>query len=195
MAVDTGRPAPGALSIFLIGMPASGKSTVGRHLARAAGLRFVDCDRELESRAGVSIPQIFEAEGEPAFRRRESQLLDELSRLPGLVLATGGGVVLDPANREHLRERGFAIYLEASVDEILRRTRSDTSRPLLRTSDPRVRIEALLAEREPLYRSIAHCTFHSGSNHPRRLAARMLADPQLARWRRGSEPDAVPNAD
>src|SRR5258708_15034138 len=111
-------------SIFLIGMMGAGKSTVGRLLAASSGLEFVDCDRELEHRAGPSIANIFELEGEAGFRLREAQLLDELTRRPGVVLATGGGAVLTADNRALLRARGLAIYLQASDDEHARLTRA-----------------------------------------------------------------------
>jgi shikimate kinase len=167
-------------SIFLIGMMGAGKSTVGRLLAQATGFAFIDADRELEARSGVPIPTIFEIEGEAGFRRREATLLDELSTRAGVVLATGGGAVLDAETRARLRERGLVIYLRASADEVFRRTRRDKSRPLLQTDDPRGRIEHLLAEREPLYAATAHLTFQSAAANPRRLVERLLAHPQVA---------------
>ena len=116
-------------------MMGAGKSTIGRLLADAIGFEFVDADRELEARSGVSIPTIFEIEGETGFRRREAALLDELTQQAGIVLATGGGAVLDAATRQRLRERGLVIYLRATADEVLRRTRRDKSRPLLQTDE------------------------------------------------------------
>jgi shikimate kinase len=166
-------------SIFLVGMMGAGKSTIGRQLADATGFEFVDADRELEARSGVSIPTIFEIEGEAAFRRREAALLDELSQLPRIVLATGGGAVLDAATRQRLRERGLVIYLRASPDEVFRRTRRDKSRPLLQTANPRERIEQLLAEREPLYAEAAHLTFQSAASNPKRLVERLFAHPEV----------------
>jgi shikimate kinase len=167
-------------SIFIIGMMGAGKSTIGRLLAQAIGFDFIDADRELEARSGVPIPTIFEIEGEAGFRRREAALLDELSSRPGIVLATGGGAVLDGDTRARLHERGLVIYLRASADEVYRRTRRDKSRPLLQTADPRARIEALLVEREALYAATAHLTFQSAAANPRRLVERLLAHPQLA---------------
>jgi len=158
----------------------AGKSTVGRMLAARCGFEFVDCDRELEQRAGASISTIFELEGEAAFRRRESLLLDELTGRPRVVLATGGGVVLSEANREALRSRGLVIYLQAPVDEIARRTRDDAGRPLLQVEDRKARIEQLLQERGPLYRETAHLVFRSAAANPRRMVARLLANPQVA---------------
>lgn len=165
--------------LFLIGMMGAGKSTVGRLLARRCGFEFVDCDRELEARSGVTIATIFELEGEESFRRREAALIDELTLRSRIVLATGGGAVLDEDSRRHLHGRGLVIYLRASVDEILRRTQKDRARPLLQTDDRRGRIAQLLAERETLYQSIAHVTVHSSSGNPNRLVAKLLLDPQV----------------
>ncbi len=142
-------------SFFLIGPMGAGKSTIGRQLARALGLKFIDSDREIEARTGVDIPLIFELEGESGFRKREQEVIDELSAIPDIVLATGGGAVLDPQNRQNLVSRGNVIYLQTSVDQQLQRTAHDRNRPLLQTDDPRGKLEQLLAERDPLYREIA----------------------------------------
>jgi shikimate kinase len=166
--------------LFLIGMMGAGKSTVGRLLARRCGFDFIDCDRELEARSGVTIATIFELEGEESFRRREAALIDELTQRPRTVLATGGGAILDEENRGHLRSRGLVIYLRASVDEILRRTNRDRARPLLQTTDRRGRIAQLLAEREALYTQIAHVTVQSGAGNPNRLVAKLLEEEQVA---------------
>lgn len=166
-------------SIFLVGMMGAGKSTIGRLLADAIGFAFVDADRELEARSGVPIPTIFEIEGEAGFRRREAQLVDELSARPNIVLATGGGAVLDPQTRQRLRERGLVVYLRTSVDEVHRRTRRDKSRPLLRTENPRERIEQLLAEREPLYEEVAHVAVQSAASNPKKLVQRLVAHPEV----------------
>lgn len=165
--------------LFLIGMMGAGKSTVGRLLARRCGFDFIDCDRELEARSGVSVATIFELEGEENFRRREAILIDELTQRARTVLATGGGAILSDENRRHLRERGLVIYLRASVDEILRRTQKDRARPLLQTADRRGRIAQLLAEREALYEQIAHVTVQSSSGNPNRLVAKLLQDEQV----------------
>ena len=157
----------------------AGKSTVGRLLAAGCGFDFLDCDRELEQRAGASIATMFELEGEAAFRQRETQLLEELTARPHVVLATGGGAVLSEVNRQMLRSRGLVIYLQASVDEIARRTRGDASRPLLQVDDRQERIEHLLEQRAPLYRQTAHLVFRSAAANPRRLVARLLAHPQI----------------
>lgn len=142
-------------SFFLVGPMGAGKSTIGRKLARALNLEFIDSDREIEARTGVDIPLIFELEGESGFRKREQEVIDEMSGTPGIVLATGGGAVLDPQNRKHLGSRGTVIYLQTSVDQQLQRTAHDRNRPLLQTGNPREKLEQLLAERDPLYREIA----------------------------------------
>jgi len=142
-------------SLFLTGPMGAGKSTIGRQLSKQLKRPFHDSDHEIETRTGVDIPLIFELEGEAGFRRREAAVLDELTQLPDIILATGGGAILDPLNRQHLRERGTVIYLHTSVDQQLKRTCRDRNRPLLQTDDPRGKLAALMAEREPLYREIA----------------------------------------
>lgn len=172
-------------SIFLIGLPGSGKSTVGRLVARETGRNFIDSDREIELRSGVSIATIFELEGEAGFRKRESQVLDELTQRADVVLATGGGAVLAEANRTHLRSRGLVIYLEVSTDELVRRTSGDTSRPLLQADDPRTRVVELMQLRQPLYEATAHVSFHSGAANPRRLVKRVIEHPLVRSALRG----------
>jgi shikimate kinase len=142
-------------SLFLTGPMGAGKSTIGRQLSRQLKMDFYDSDREIELRTGVDIPLIFELEGEAGFRKRERLIIDELTSLPNIVLATGGGAILDPENRRHLSERGVVIYLHASVNQQLTRTRHDRNRPLLQTDDPRQRLEELMQVRDPLYREIA----------------------------------------
>jgi shikimate kinase len=142
-------------SLFLTGPMGAGKSTIGRQLSKQLDLPFHDSDHEIEARTGVDIPLIFELEGEAGFRKRECVVIDELTQLPDIVLATGGGAILDPQNREHLGNRGRVIYLHASVNQQLKRTRMDRNRPLLQTDDPRARLEELMATRDPLYREIA----------------------------------------
>ena len=143
-------------NIFLVGPMGAGKSTIGRRLARALGRHFLDSDKEIEQRTGASISWIFDKEGESGFRAREKLMIDELTRRPDIVLATGGGSILDPDNRHRLRERGLVIYLNVSIGEQLRRTRRDTNRPLLQTGDRRKRLEELFEIRDPLYREVAH---------------------------------------
>jgi shikimate kinase len=136
----------------------SGKTAVGRQLARRLGYRFVDSDAEIERRTGVDIPFIFEKEGEDGFRLREREAIADLSAEAGIVLATGGGAVLARESRQRLAERGVVVYLETSVEQQLSRTRHGRHRPLLFTDDPRGRLDGLMAQREPLYRSIAAIT-------------------------------------
>ena len=167
--------ASGQRPIFLIGMMGSGKSTVGRRLALALGRTFIDADRELEARCGVPITTIFELEGEPGFRRREAALISDLTRQPGLVLATGGGAVLLAENREVLQARGFVVYLKAGVQDLWLRLRHDRSRPLLRTPDPRRRIAELVEARDPLYQSCAHLTISTGRQPVERVVSDILA--------------------
>lgn len=152
--------------VVLVGMMGAGKTTVGREYAKRHQMRFVDCDHEIEARTGVKIPTIFEIEGETGFRRRESQLLDELTHETGLVLATGGGVVLDPANRAVLMARGIVVYLNVPTQVLWERTRNDRNRPLLQVSNPRERIESLYRERDPLYREVADIIVDGGRGNP-----------------------------
>jgi 3-dehydroquinate synthase len=140
----------------------AGKTTIGRLLARKLGKRFVDSDHEIEARTGASIPWIFEIEGEASFRRREAEMIRELTGQRGIVLATGGGAVLDPCNRALLAERGTVIYLRAGVNSILQRTSHDRNRPLLQTPNPRGKLEELTTEREPLYREVADLVIDTG---------------------------------
>jgi len=142
-------------NIFLVGPMGAGKSTVGRQLAKTLNMEFVDCDREIEDRTGVTIAVIFELEGEEGFRKRECAMIEQLTERDGIVLATGGGAVLDEENRSRLRTRGFAIYLNAPIELLLERTARDKQRPLLQTDDPRAMLTALAAEREPLYQQVA----------------------------------------
>lgn len=143
--------------IFLIGPMGAGKSAVGRLLAQRLGYRFVDSDRALEERTGVDIPRIFDVEGEEGFRSREQLILQELTQLSGIVLATGGGAVIREGNRACLQERGIVVYLRTTVDTQLVRTRH-SQRPLLQTRDPRSRLQELMLARAPLYEALADIT-------------------------------------
>jgi shikimate kinase/3-dehydroquinate synthase len=149
-------------NIFLVGLMGSGKTTVGRTLARKLNKRFVDSDHEIEARTGASISLIFEIEGEESFRQREAEVIRELTAQQDIVLATGGGAILNPESRALLKARGTVVYLRASVNNILQRTGHDKSRPLLQTADPRKRIEELSRQREPYYREVAHITIETG---------------------------------
>ncbi|MCK5877924.1 MAG: shikimate kinase [Candidatus Marithrix sp.] len=146
------------MNIFLIGPMGVGKTTIGNHLAYCLNLDFIDSDHEIENRAGVTIPMIFEFESEIGFRRRERYAINQLTQINDIVLSTGGGVVLDINNRQHLKRRGYVIYLCASVNELLERTSHSHDRPLLQTGDPREKITNLLKERHPLYKMTADLT-------------------------------------
>jgi shikimate kinase len=161
-------------SLFLTGPMGAGKSTIGRQLSKQLDLPFHDSDHEIEARTGVDIPLIFDLEGEAGFRKRESVVIDELTQLPGIVLATGGGAILDPANREHLGNRGKVIYLHASVNQQLKRTRMDRNRPLLQTEDPRARLEELMAIRDPLYREITSVVIDTDGMRVRDVVKKIL---------------------
>ncbi|HSM30438.1 MAG TPA: shikimate kinase AroK [Woeseiaceae bacterium] len=161
-------------NLFLVGPMGAGKSAVGRQLARLLHLEFLDSDEEIEARTGVDIPFIFEKEGEAGFRRREAKVIEDLSQKDGIVLATGGGAVMDPQNRNHLGARGFVIYLHTSVDQQLSRTRKGRDRPLLANDDPRAVLEALMATREPLYREIADLTVETDGRKVRAVANEIL---------------------
>lgn len=148
--------------VSLVGLPGSGKSTVGRHLARRLQLPFVDSDHVLEERLGCSIREYFEREGEDRFRDVEESVIDELTRQHHGVLSTGGGAVLRSANREHLHSRGKVVYLKSSPEELYRRLRHDANRPLLQVADPLDRLRDLYAIRDPLYRETAHFVLETG---------------------------------
>lgn len=139
-----------------MGMPGCGKSTVGRHLARQLNLPFADSDSEIESRIGMPIRDFFAREGEERFRDLEQEVIDELTTHDSLVLATGGGAVLRPSNRDALHSRTHVLYLRASPEDLFRRLRNDTQRPLLQVADPQQRLRELFRERDPLYRRTAH---------------------------------------
>ncbi len=155
-------------------MMGAGKTTVGRVLARRLSRRFLDSDGEIESRCGVRIPVIFEIEGEAGFRARERSVIDELTRLEGIVLATGGGAVLAEQSRRALAERGTVIYLRAHPADLVRRLRNDRNRPLLRTADPLQKLEELYVQRDPLYREIAHLVVETGRQKAQLLARQLL---------------------
>lgn len=162
-------------SIFLVGPMGAGKSTVGQRLAGALGLRFFDLDEILARRAGAGIPLIFEIEGEEGFRRREAVLLDEYTRLPRAVLATGGGCVLVPENRARLKDRGLVIYLRTPVDLQIERLRHDRERPLLQAHDRRERLEELAAARNALYEEVADLVVDGERQSPEAACRALLA--------------------
>jgi shikimate kinase len=148
-----------------VGLPGGGKSTVGRQLARKLGARFLDSDSVLEERLGMPIRQFFELQGEAAFRDREEAVIDELTLAPAdgpLVLATGGGALLRPVNRERLKQRTTVIYLRSTPDELYRRLKHDTQRPLLQVADPLAKLRELHEQRHPLYEQVAHYCVDTG---------------------------------
>lgn len=156
-------------NIFLVGMMGAGKSVAGRQLAARLDLTFFDTDHEIEARTGVSIPVIFDVEGESGFRKREELMIDELTQHSGIVLATGGGSILCADTRMRLKERGFTIYLHAKISDLWHRTKNDRNRPLLACADPRQRLEELLEARDPLYREIADLVIETGRPSVTRL--------------------------
>lgn len=162
-------------NLYLIGPMGAGKSTVGRRMARALGLQFVDLDQVIEHEAGSSIPLIFELESEPGFRQREHAALAKMTALDGIVLATGGGSVLAEANRQLLRDRGFVVYLEAPVELQLERLARDHSRPLLQAPDRAQRLRNLAAQRNPIYRELADLVIAADRAGPGATARRALA--------------------
>lgn len=173
----------------------AGKTTIGRVLARELGKTFIDSDHEIEARTGASIPWIFEIEGEPGFRRREADVIRDLAGREGIVLATGGGAVLNADTRALLKSRGTVIYLRASVNSILARTAHDKNRPLLQTADPRKRLEELTQQRDPLYREVADLVIDTGRPNVQSMALTILA--QLAAFRKphgwtGNQPSRDP---
>jgi shikimate kinase len=149
-------------NISLVGLPGSGKSTVGRQLARRLQLPFFDSDHVIEQQLGCSIREYFEREGEDRFRDVEESVIDQLTQNPKCVLSTGGGVVLRPPNRQHLHERSQVVYLNSSPDELFRRLRHDVNRPLLQVADPLGRLRDLHTLRDPLYREAAHFIIETG---------------------------------
>ena len=163
-------------NIFLVGMMGAGKSTVGKLLARRLGMSFFDADHEIEARTGVKIPVIFEVEGEAGFRKRECEVVDALTQGSNVVVATGGGAVLDAGTRAHLKSRGFTIYLSSSVQELWQRTRNDRGRPMLQTQDPYARLQHLMQLREPLYTEVAHMVIETGRPSVGKLVERIIRE-------------------
>lgn len=160
----------GTPNIFLIGPMGSGKTAVGRYLSKMLRLTFIDSDAEIEKRTGVDIPFIFEKEGEAGFRARESEVLDELTQMPGVVLATGGGAIIRPENRRWLSGRGTVVYLRTSVEQQLRRTRHGHHRPLLNHPDPEGRLRELMGQRAALYEEIAAVTVNTDERKAQAVA-------------------------
>ncbi len=160
-------------NIFLVGLMGAGKTSVGKLLARRMGKRFYDSDHEIERITGVRIPVIFEIEGEPGFRARESRMLAQLAKGSGVVLATGGGAVLSEQNRKVLSQHGTVVYLRASPHDLWHRTRHDRNRPLLQTGNPLAKLTELFTERDALYREVADVIVDTGSQSVSSLAHRL----------------------
>ena len=168
------------MNLSLVGMPGGGKSTVGRQLARHLGMQFVDADHELERRIEMPIRTFFEIHGEPAFRDLEEQVIADLSAQRGLVVATGGGAVLREANRQALRHGGHVVYLRTAPEELFRRLRHDTHRPLLQVADPLKRLRDMFRERDPLYRAAAHFVVEGSRPSVSAMLHMILAQLELA---------------
>lgn len=166
--------------IACIGLPGSGKSTVGRQLARRLDIRFFDSDHVIERRIGCSIREFFEREGEEAFRDLEQDVMGELTQNRGCVLSTGGGVVLRPSNREKLHQRCQVVYLHSDPEEVFRRLRHDQNRPLLQVADPLARLKELYDQRDPLYRETAHFVVETGRPSVSTLVNMIVTQLELA---------------
>lgn len=161
-------------NIFLIGPMGVGKTTIGRVLAEQLDMQFLDSDREIEAATGADIPWIFDVEGEAGFRQRERRMIQELTARRGIVLATGGGSVLAPENREFLKQNGVVVYLKASIAQQVERTCRDKNRPLLQTADPEARIRELMKIREPLYQQTADIIVNTNRRSPRSVSGEIV---------------------
>lgn len=166
-------------NIVLVGLMGAGKTTVGKILAKRLGKTFIDSDAEIESRCGVKIPTIFEMEGEEGFRKREAAVIKDLVSLNNIVLATGGGSILLPENRENLKNFGYVIYLRANPHDLWLRTRHDRSRPLLNTTNPQYKLKELFTVRDPLYTSISHQIIDTGRPNVIQLTNQLIMQLEL----------------
>lgn len=160
--------------IFLVGPMGAGKTTIGVKLADRLNKRFIDSDREIENKTGANIPLIFELEGEEGFRRREAEALSELSQLPDIVLATGGGAILREENRQAMMSNGFVIYLRAPIEQLLNRTAKDKNRPLLQTANPRKVLTEILKKREPFYQEVANLVVETNKKSIREIIDQIM---------------------
>lgn len=163
-------------NLILVGMMGSGKTTMGRALARHLGKSFVDSDEEIQKRTGVTIAHIFDIEGEAGFRQREGAVIRDLLEQDNMVLSTGGGTVLTEQNRALLRQNGLVVYLKASVHDLWQRTRHDRSRPLLQTADPHAKLAELFQQRDPLYREVADIVIQSGKQSAHALMLQLAGE-------------------
>jgi shikimate kinase len=160
-------------NIFLVGMMGAGKTTVGKLLAQHSGKIFVDSDEEIQQRTGVTISHIFDIEGEAGFRQREANVIQELVKLDNIVLATGGGVVLNEQNRDALRCNGIVVYLKSTAHDLWQRTRHDRNRPLLQAADPRAKLKELHEQRDPLYTQVADLVMPTGKQNVHSLVLQL----------------------
>ncbi len=161
-------------NVVLVGPMGTGKTTIGKLLARELNFEFKDSDREIEERSGADIPWIFDVEGEEGFRARERMVIEQLSNEPGIVVATGGGAVVSEENQHHLSSKGFVVYLHTSVEQQYQRTRKDRKRPLLQNSNPMKVLQNLMAVREPIYRSIADYVISTDQKRPRSVVREIV---------------------
>lgn len=183
-----------ASNVFLIGPMGSGKTTIGQRVAKILDLEFFDCDHELESQTGASVSLIFDVEGEQGFRERETRMLEQLTGRQGVLVATGGGAVLKKQNRELLKRNGLVVYMSTSVAQQLRRLNRDRSRPLLQTSNRKVKLARLAAERNPLYEQLADIEFPS-QNRGLNVTAQALADLIRSHWVQASGEEPGPTVE
>lgn len=163
-------------SIYLIGLMGAGKTTIGRQLAKSLSMPFYDSDKAVEESTGVDIPTIFEFEGEEGFRDREQKMIQKLTQIKGIVLATGGGAILREENRKVLKDNGYVVYLQCSVERILERTRRDTQRPLLKTDNPKERLQLLFEQRQPLYLACSDFKIDTGIHKSKTVVNRILEE-------------------
>ena len=171
--VDTAQAKRPSGNIFLVGMMGAGKTTVGKLLAQHLGKNFIDSDEEIQQRTGVTIPHIFDVEGEAGFRQREVNVVKELVTLNNIVLATGGGVVLNEQSRDALRCNGIVVYLKSAVNDLWQRTRHDRNRPLLQAADPRAKLKELYEQRDPLYTQVADLVMPTGKQNVHSLVLQL----------------------
>lgn len=170
-----------ATNIYFIGPMGAGKTTIGRRVARELGLRFIDLDRRIETQTGASVELVFEIEGEAGFRKRETRALQQVSRKKGILLATGGGVILSRRNRKILRSTGFVVHLQTTVDQQIKRLKRDRQRPLLRAPNRRQRLEEMAQTRNPLYAELADLEVTTG-NRTLNVAATQIAEEIRSAW-------------
>jgi shikimate kinase len=170
-------------NIYLVGLMGSGKTTIGRSLAKRLAVDFIDSDKEIEARTGVTIPTIFEIEGEEGFRKREAQVIADIAALSGKIVATGGGVVLRAENRANMAASGFVVYLNVPPHTLYERTRHDRNRPLLRVADPLLKLQELLEQRDGFYREVAHLVIDSGRINAQAILQLLIREVE-AQWQR-----------